>query len=485
VVHIGTFVVAVVASATADGVTGSIALATAIAGAGVLLAYTVPIPIEPGQKLPIVTLLVSASLFVAAIALTGGVNSAFVVMPLASIFLAAFAGGARLAGAVTLVSVTGVAFTWITADAATGADTLLRVIVIYGITAVAFSEVHRALASEAERVDDLLLATRTSAERRERLEATHMLLEDLLRIANSPDVNAVAAAQDAVRDIAIVAPEAAMRIVSDGDIHLARRGDVGTGEPSLIVPITRPAGVLARLELWMTEPALTPRQRAAIEASVEPVGLALENDAMVQELAGMAIQRERVRLARELHDEIAPSIASVGLALDMMLLADDLGDDQVETLEVTRSNVTHLVERVRNRVQDLRADRSLSLVEVVHRLVAEVDVDGPAVVVDIDERTPPRPAIAMEVSALVTESFRNAVTHARASLIRISGRIDEAKGNITVEDNGIGFEASADHSGRYGLVGMQERAGLIGADLEVASDPGAGTTVTIAWRETR
>ena len=44
------------------------------------------------------------------------------------------------------------------------------VIVLYGITAVAFSEVHRALASEAERVDDLLLATRTSAERRERLE---------------------------------------------------------------------------------------------------------------------------------------------------------------------------------------------------------------------------------------------------------------------------------------------------------------------------
>jgi signal transduction histidine kinase len=206
---------------------------------------------------------------------------------------------------------------------------------------------------------------------------------------------------------------------------------------------------------------------------------------MVQKLARLAIQRERVRLARELHDDIAPSIASVGLALDMMLLSDDIDVEQRRNLDATRSNVTRLVESIRNRVQDLRADRTMSLVEVAHSLVAEVDTDGPTVIVDIDERTPPRPAIAMEISSLITEAFRNAVSHSGGSLIRVTGRIVETDGWIAVEDNGVGFDADQPPLGRYGLIGMRERAGLIGAELEVHSQKGAGTTVTITWRNSR
>jgi signal transduction histidine kinase len=122
-------------------------------------------------------------------------------------------------------------------------------------------------------------------------------------------------------------------------------------------------------------------------------------------------------------------------------------------------------------------------VEIAHSLVAEVDTDGPTVVVDIDERTPPRPAIAAEVAALVTEAFRNAVGHAKASMIRISGRIDEHDGRIVVDDNGIGFDDDGQASGRYGLIGMEERAHLIGAQLDVESRPGDGTSVTIAWKD--
>ncbi len=168
---------------------------------------------------------------------------------------------------------------------------------------------------------------------------------------------------------------------------------------------------------------------AAIESSVIPVALALENDRMVQQLAGLTIQRERVRLARELHDDIAPTIASVGLALDMVLGGGDLDASQQRTLEATRSTVTRLVDRIRDRVQDFRADRTISIVELAHSLVAEVDAEGPTVVVDLDERTPPRPAIAIEVGALIAEAFRNAMRHAQPTMITISGRIDESSGS--------------------------------------------------------
>lgn len=484
-VHLGAFVIAVAASAASDGVTGSVMVATLLAAVGVLMAFTVPIPLDGSRRSEVLTLLGSSTLFVLAIAVTGGVNSSFVLMPIASIFLASFSGGARIAAPVALLSIAGVLITTVLNDVDAGTGAFIRIPVIYAITAIAFSEVERALTSEAERIDDLLLASRTAAERRERLEATHLLLEDLLQIATSPDVNAVAASQNALRDIAVVLPNATTRIVAEGNTNLARRGDAPAEDPDLVVPIEPSGRRVARLDLWLQGAAITPKQRSAIEASVEPVGIALENDAMVQQLAGLAIQRERVRLARELHDDVAPSIAAVGLALDMVLLDEDLDGEQARTLEATRSNVTNLVERVRHRVQDLRADRSMSLVEVAHSLVAEVDTDGPTVVVDIDERTPPRPAIAMEVSALVTEAFRNAIAHAHASMIRVSGRVDEATGRIVVEDNGVGFDAVGASTGRYGLIGMHERAGLIGAQLDVDSHPGDGTTVTIAWKDGR
>ena len=468
-----------------DGLTLDTALATLFASVAVLLSFFVPIPMDRRDTRAYLALIGGIVLETAAMALTGGINSPFVVMPLATIFLAALAGGVAAAAPIALLGVGGVLLSTWTSGAEAGVDALVRIPAIYVITAIAFSEVQRALLSESERADDLALATTASSHRRARMEETHDLLEDLLAVATSPDINAVAAAQDALRDVGLVLPETPSRILGPGGVVLARRGDPPTTDPSDVVPIERSDRELAVLELWHDGAALTPSQRSAIQTTIASVGLALENDVMVQRLAGLTIQRERVRLARELHDDIAPSIASVGLALDMVMIGGELSPDQERTLDATRSNVTRLVDRIRDRVQDLRADRSISVVERAHSLVAEVDTDGPTVVVDIDERTPPRPAIATEVGALMTEAFRNALTHAGASVIRISGRIDDREGVVRVEDNGDGFEHEEPVDGHYGLVGMQERASLIGATLEVVSRAGEGTRVEVAWEDLR
>ncbi len=484
-VHLGALLAAVVGTMVSDGLTVETAAATLFASLGVLLSFVVPIPMDRNDGRAFAALIGGIAFYTAAMALTGGIGSAFVLMPLATIFLAAIAGGAASAAPVTILGVGGVLLaTWISGAEAT-VNALVGVPAIYVITAIAFSEIQRALQSESERAQDLALATTASAHRRARMEETHELLEDLLSIATSPDINAVAASQDALRGVGLVLPESPARITGPGSTVLARRGEIPSSEPSDAIPIVRSGQTLAILEIWHAGAPLTPSQRTAVESNVTSVGLALENDAMVQRLAGLTIQRERVRLARELHDDIAPSIASVGLALDMVMLGGDLNEDQERTLDATRSNVTRLVDRVRDRVQDLRADRSVSVVERAHTLVAEVDADGPTVVVDIEERTPPRPAIATEVGALMTEAFRNALTHAGASVIRISGRIDDATGVVRVEDNGDGFDHEDPADGHYGLVGMQERANLIGATLEVHTTPGEGTLVEVAWEDSR
>jgi hypothetical protein len=212
-VHVGAFLVAVAGAAAAGGVTLDLLLATVIAAIGVLLAFTVPIPLTPEGRTQIPALVASVTLFIVAAAVTGGINSTFVAMPVASIFLASFAGGVRLAAPITVVSIVGIVLATLANEVGTTPDSFIRIPVIYLITAIAFSEVQRVLASETERVDDLVLAVRTSTERRGRLEATHSLLEDLLRIATSPDLNAVVAARDALRDIGIVVPDAVAQIV--------------------------------------------------------------------------------------------------------------------------------------------------------------------------------------------------------------------------------------------------------------------------------
>ena len=483
--HVGGFIVAVAGTMATTGLTTATALATLLSAVAVLLSVLVPIPIPRDDAKSYLSIIAAVVLFSVSVGLAGGPSSAFIIMPLASIFLAAIGGGVRAAAPTALLSIAGVLIGSWASDETPTVDAIFSITAIYTITAIAFSEVQRALMSEAERVNDLMVASQTSRKRRERLEETHDLLEDLLAVANSPDMNAVAAAQDALRDIAVVAPSVPSRIVGNGNVNLARRGTTPEGPPTGRFAIEREGVELARLDLWLDGVDLTPSQRSAIHASVVPVGLALENDAMVQRLAGLTIQRERVRLARELHDDIAPSIASVGLALDMVLVAGGLSSDQERTLEATRSNVTRLVDRIRDRVQDFRADRTVSLVELANSLVAEIDADGPSVVVDLDERTPPRPAIAVEIGALITESFRNAVEHSEATLITIAGRIDEGAGTVTITDNGVGFDPSASAERRFGLLGMQERAGIVGAELTIDSEEGGGTKVTVTWKDAR
>ncbi|KAA3639512.1 MAG: hypothetical protein DWP92_04585, partial [Armatimonadetes bacterium] len=302
-------------------------------------------------------------------------------------------------------------------------------------------------------------------------------------VATSPSISAVATAQDAIRDIAVIFPSTSSRITDHNSTVLARRGPDQTDTPDVRVSTRVGHDETAMVEMWADA---QPNDDVVelIRSALEPVGIAVENNMMLLEVAGIAVQRERVRLARELHDDIAPNVASVGLTLDMLLLANQLDDEQTRNIEATRMNIARLVDRIRERVQDLRADRSKSLAEYAYALVADIDADGPTVIVSLDERTPPRPAIGAEVRAMLKESLRNALDHSDATVIDVGGRSDETGGTVTIRDNGSGFDLKDVSEARFGLVGMRERAHLINGDVTVESAVGEGTLITISWRDT-
>ena len=89
---------------------------------------------------------------------------------------------------------------------------------------------------------------------------------------------------------------------------------------------------------------------------------------------------------------------------------------------------------------------------------------------------------------IVQEALSNIEKHARASTVEVS--IDSTTDGlrVSIRDDGIGFDVIPETGGfarlgRYGILGMQERARLNGGDLQIGSEPGVGTTVTLglAW----
>jgi signal transduction histidine kinase len=87
------------------------------------------------------------------------------------------------------------------------------------------------------------------------------------------------------------------------------------------------------------------------------------------------------------------------------------------------------------------------------------------------------------VFRIAEEALRNIDAHAHASRVDVGLRdSDDSTVELTIEDNGVGFDPTLPHPGHYGLVGMQEQAQLIDAELSIESTPQRGTTLRLRLR---
>ncbi len=172
------------------------------------------------------------------------------------------------------------------------------------------------------------------------------------------------------------------------------------------LPLSTADSEVGNLEL--TTPTLShANELAEVAAIIHPVSLAFANLRLLQGIVGSAVAEERTRLAREMHDEIGPSLASLGLALDMTAMQQSDHPEVAADLQVLRSNVTKLVEDVRASVADLRNAPGPTLTARILQSTSTFEGDPP-VVVDIDERRPPRPAQIGDLTSIIAEAARNA-----------------------------------------------------------------------------
>lgn len=192
-----------------------------------------------------------------------------------------------------------------------------------------------------------------------------------------------------------------------------------------------------------------------------------------------AVARERVRIARELHDGLAADLATSVALFKYYFESAAKAEDGEGVLQNIQEILEGLLENTRNTLRAMRPRRlgSSSLVEELRHGAEEFGrLYGIRVEIWTSGREDDLTSGQREVVYhIVREALTNVRRHAGTTMCRVRLGFAAKPFLIEVSDEGKGFEGS--NPGGYGLVGMRERAAGIGGRLEVVTTPGRGTTV--------
>jgi PAS domain S-box-containing protein len=195
-----------------------------------------------------------------------------------------------------------------------------------------------------------------------------------------------------------------------------------------------------------------------------------------------AAEKERGRWARELHDETLQALAVL-----RMRLSSALREESPEALEKTGQAAVEQIDeeivKLRRLITELRpASLDTIGLEAALQALAEQHQQAATMEVDCDLDLPreaearPTPVLETAVYRLVQEALNNVSKHSMARRADVTVRSSPASIEIEIRDDGVGFDPKLVREG-FGLVGMRERAALLGGTLQVDSTRGIGTKV--------
>ena len=272
---------------------------------------------------------------------------------------------------------------------------------------------------------------------------------------------------------------------------LAEQTGAQTG---LVVPLlfrSRALGVIAAFDRLREGPEFTAWDEHVLSAFAASAASAV---ATAQDVAAGTLRRridaqedERRRWARELHDETLQELAALKvMAAVARRAATD--EDRAAALEEIGARADVAVRALRRLITDLRpaaldenglkaalealADRTMQM----QALTVELEVD-----LRHDQASRGRlpPELEDTIYRVVQEALSNVIKHAGATSASVRVLESSSAVDVRVTDDGRGFDPGAASSG-FGLVGIRERASLVGGTVEVHSDPGAGTTLRMS-----
>ncbi len=201
-----------------------------------------------------------------------------------------------------------------------------------------------------------------------------------------------------------------------------------------------------------------------------------------------AHEEERRRIARELHDDTIQTMVAISRRLDNFVSKNPVQEPTLRPLEKIQRDIDEALIRIRRFIQDLRPPtlEYLGLIPALRELAVQVQeqsgITASLEVLGLERHFTPEEGLL--IYRIVQEAVRNVWRHSGATQTKIDMKFDERETIITISDNGSGFEIQVNprllELGKLGLMGMKERAHLLGGNLNITSKRNSGTTVTLS-----
>lgn len=233
---------------------------------------------------------------------------------------------------------------------------------------------------------------------------------------------------------------------------------------------------------------LDPDELRLLHTIGDMLGVAIERARLHAHRLEAAQTEERNRLARDIHDTLAQSLSAIALQLET---ADALLEQEADRARLRRPIGTALeltrksLDEARRSVLDLRAAplEGRTLTEALEALTEEHAPDTEAALAfePPHDRRPLPSHVEVGLYRIAQEALNNALQHAEAGQITLRLAVTPEAVRLIVEDDGNGFDVDRlrdqGPDGHFGLVGLRERAHLLGGRLHIESNPGVGTCI--------
>ncbi|MCC7208844.1 MAG: GAF domain-containing sensor histidine kinase, partial [Anaerolineae bacterium] len=223
------------------------------------------------------------------------------------------------------------------------------------------------------------------------------------------------------------------------------------------------------------------------EAFAAQAATAIQNANLFSQSKELAVTEERQRLARELHDSVTQTLFTSSVMIESALRQWDANPIKARALAAQCHQLTRdALAEMRLLLLELRPSALIhssfsQLIEQLADLVQKRDYFD--LIMDIDDIPELPPDTQIALYRIVQEALNNATKHSQATWVRITARRDEESAIwLTIEDNGKGFDPANASLSNLGLRMMRERADGVGASIELESQVGGGTRVTVRWQ---
>jgi two-component system, NarL family, sensor histidine kinase YdfH len=200
----------------------------------------------------------------------------------------------------------------------------------------------------------------------------------------------------------------------------------------------------------------------------------------------LTLSNERQRMARDLHDTLAQGLAGLIMQLEAVDAHLQRGNTNRshEIIQQSMIRARETLKNARTAIDDLRSD-SIEDTDFYREVLKMITDFKETALIEVNNHIEPikqLSALTMEHSLyIISECLANVAKHSQAKMVNIT--IKKVNKYLVIEliDNGIGFKINSigKHSGKYGLLGLKERVRLVGGRIEMNSNPGKGTKISI------